>query len=325
MATPGRLKPMRSGASAGRPRRVHLWSIGLLVNALLSAGAGAQALPAPRTPLGADALRAIIAHLARSHPTERLQFAAIAFEQLAETYRVETGSGATARDGDPANAGRWQRAAWAEITRLEQLAGQLPATADAVILLEAGLVMRIVVGTESVLLDAPRVSDPHTLPARVIERYCAIATCPATTPPRHHRPRAWAGWSFGNREPPVLDTSSGLRFRFSDTAELRARQEAALELVTAFEQAADDLGWYVARGLIIDWTAFHLAPLPDSDRAVLVLDRAGTYLPLALGWRDIPQDALRRWFRAKLSGGNLEVVIDSAETILETGSTTSPR
>lgn len=316
---------MGDGIAGGTTWRSRWSWLSLLFHVLWSSAVVAHTLPAPRTPLGADALRAIIAHLARSHPTERLQFAAIAFDQLAETYRAETVAGARANDGDPATASRWQRAAWAEIARLERLAAQLPAIADAVILLEAGLVLRIVVGTESVLLDAPRVSDPHTLPAHVIERYCATAACPATTPPRQHRPRVWTGWSFGNRAPPVLDTSSGLRFQFSDTSHLRERQEAALELVAAFEQAAADLAWYGARGLTIDWQAFHLAALPDSDSAVLVVDDDGRYLPLELEWRDFPQDPLKRWFHAKLTGGTVQVVIDAAETVLETGSRAAQR
>lgn len=277
----------------------------------------AAELPAPRSPVGVSAVEVMVEHLRGTHAAERLRFAAVALDELIQAYRAELGSNALARGGDPGSVARWRSAVHDEIAYLERLANRLLTTADVIILREPGPVLRLVIGAESVLIDAPRVSEPMTLAARLIERYCASTSCPENTFRRQGSVRTWASWSFSDHAPPLLDTSSGLAFRFADTVRLRTRQDAAIEMVDALERAAMALQWHRTQGVAVDWDSFHLARLPANGTTVIVVNGTGQYLPVDLSWREFPQAALLRWFRARLEGGERHQLIEDAEAVLE--------
>lgn len=307
---------MKGHGRGHRPSCSVPWHYGLCAALMLHASVAAE-MPAPRSPVGVTAVDVMVEHLRSTHAVERLQFAAVALDELVQAYRAELGTKALARGGDPGSVARWRGAVNDEIAYLERLANRLLTTADVIILKEPGPVLRLVIGVESVLIDAPRVSEPLALAARLIERYCARRTCPENTFRRQGSVQTWASWSFSDHAPPLLDTSSGLAFRFADTARLRARQDAAIEMIDALERAAAALQWHRAQGVTVDWDSFHLARLPANGTTVIVVNGAGEYLPLDLSWREFPQAALIRWFRARLEGGERRQLIEDAEAVLE--------
>lgn len=292
------------------------WHYGVCMALMVNASVATE-LPAPRSPIGATAVEVMVEHLRGTHAIERLQFAAVALDELIQAYRAELGANALTRGGDPGSVARWRRAVSDEIAHLERLANRLLTTADVIILREPGPILRLVIGLESVLIDAPRVSEPLTLATRLIERYCASRTCPASTLRRQGSVRTWASWSFSDHASPLLDTSSGLAFRFADTARLRSRLDAAIQMIDALERAAAALQWHRTQGVVVDWDSFHLARLPANGTTVIVVNAAGDYLPLDLSWREFPQAALMRWFRARLEGGERRQLIEDAEAVLE--------
>ena len=269
-----------------------------------------------RAPLGGERLARVVAHLRTAHPVERLQFAAIALDTLAQSYREEIDASAR-RGGDAGAIARWQAAVRTEIAQLEAMAAALPTVSDVLVLLEPGDVPRLVVGNESVLLDAPRVDASERLSAALVARYCTRADCSRLAPPSADPPRVWASWSFGGQGSPVLETSAGLDFRFADSSRLQQRQAAALALARTFASAAHELAWYTARGAPIDWEVLHCAPLATTGAEVLVIDRAGTYLALSGPCAGLPAAQVAAWFATRLRGGSTRVLVDDAARYLD--------
>lgn len=298
----------------------------LLVTALLSVAALAVAadtqLPAPRRPLSAatpGTLERLVAHLDDAHAVERLRFAALALDELARAYADELASAATdPRAGtDPGTLARWRAAARDSIDGLHATAASLAVAPDVRVFVDPGATLRFVVAGRTVLVDAPRVSGPDELNARIVRRYCERAPCPETLAPSpRSNPRVWTSWSFGADVPALLETSSGLDFRFADMQDMGARRRHGRELVVALETSAHELRGHLARGLQVDWPLLHLAAAPTGDGSALVVNAAGDWLAVALAWRPLPREPLARWYRARVDGRTYRHVFADGERLL---------
>ncbi|MCP5200185.1 MAG: hypothetical protein H6977_09225 [Gammaproteobacteria bacterium] len=314
--------------SRRRRSRARRAALGLgLAAALGAAAVGADDVPAPplpppTTPLALDPLAALTRHLAAAPPTARLQFAAIALDELARRYADELEAAAhDPRDArDPAGAQRWRAAARHSIAEAHALAASLTTARDVAIFVDPGPTLRFVFHGRTVMVDAPRLSGPRTLNEHIAERYCRMAHCPEVFAPGDDLPagdQPWSSWSFGGNQPARLETSSGLDFRFSDLEHMGERKRAALELVAALEHSARLLGWYRQRGVFVEWPALHIAALPGSGSSVLVVNTAGEYLPFAARSWALPRSPIAAWYRARLDGRRFRYVFENAETIFD--------
>jgi hypothetical protein len=326
MATPRDARLSRRPRFAAR-RAAHPFGLAALLLAVVAAAAAPVAtsvtapLPPPTTPLALDPLAGLIAHLATAPATERLQFAAVALDELARRYEAELD--AAAHDPrsalDAAGTARWRAAAAQSIAEARALAGSLATARDVQIFVDPGPTLRFVLHGRTVMVDAPRLSGPRTLNDHIAERYCAMTRCPDLFAPRDDEggERPWSSWSFGGREVARLDTSSGLDFRFADLERMGERKRAALELVEALERSARQLAWYRQRGVLVEWPALHLTSLPDSGAGVLVVNSAGEYLPFASRPWALPHGPLATWYRARLDGRRFRYVFDDAAAIFD--------
>ncbi|MGE0486261.1 MAG: hypothetical protein AB7Q81_19080 [Gammaproteobacteria bacterium] len=278
-------------------------------------------LPPPTTPLTLDPLAGLITHLATAPATERLQFAAVALDELARRYDAELD--AAARDPrsalDPAGTARWRAAAAQSIAEARALADSLTTAPDVQIFVDPGPTLRFVLHGRTVMVDAPRLSGPRTLNEHIAERYCRMTRCPDLFAPEDAAggERPWSNWSFGGGEVARLDTSSGLDFRFADLERMGERKRAALDLVEALERSARQLAWYRQRGVLVEWPALHLATSPDSGAGVLVVNSAGEYLPFASRPWALPRGPLASWYRARLDGRRFRFVFDDAAALFD--------
>lgn len=306
--------PRRLAPTVGRP------VIAVLALALMLP-AGADELPRPRLPVRVSALMALTDFLHAGQPPDRIHFAGIALEELARSYDTEvfTADPEDKRNDDQQAESRWRSAAWDYAQSILELRAQLGRIDDVQVIVDPGQVLRLVIGERQVILDPPRLDGEDDLEARIAGRFCRIAACPPpeTVPDggEDRRRRLWANWSFGRGQPPVLETSTGLHFRFADGEVSPARREAARELVGALDRLAVRLAWFRQRGLPVDWPALHLAALPGSGRAALVVNRAGDYLALEAPWRALPAPALQDWFRHRLAGRPARHIFDNAGEI----------
>ena len=82
-------------------------------------------------------------------------------------------------------------------------------------------------------------------------------------------------------------------------------------------RAADRLAWFHQRGLYVDWTQVHIAELPGSGMGALVVNGAGDYLELGIEYRPLPNEAISKWYRQRISGGKARHIFDKAEAIFE--------
>jgi len=303
-------------------RRLSHWLALMATTAVLALqplAATGQGLPPPRSPVAVAPLVVLSDHLATGHAADRIHFAAIALEELAQSYTAEVFAG-DPDQGEPAGGAshRWRRAAHAYAGELMAMRGRLAQARDVAVLVDPGQQLRLVMGADSVILESPRLGDPHTLERRIFERYCRIAACPdleAWFQARDddYRRRLWATWSFGAGQPPLLETSAGLHFRFRDRTAMDGRKAACLALLAALEGAAGRLGWFRDHGVPVDWGRVHVARLPASGLAAVVINRDGDYLPLELAYRPLPRGPIAAWLRARVHGGTARHVFDQAE------------
>ncbi|MEQ8660500.1 MAG: hypothetical protein RLW62_06755 [Gammaproteobacteria bacterium] len=302
-----------------RGRHAHACLLALALLAPPSVAAD-PALPAPRAALTPDTLGTLVAHLATAHPVERLRFAAIALDELAAAYGAELDAAAAdrRRNDDAANLARWRAGARASIARLHATAAELAHAPDVRLFIDPGDTLRFVLTGRTVLIDAPRVSGPDALNARIARRYCERAACPENIMSAADlaAPRVWTSWSFGANVPALLETSSGLDFRFADLQDMGARKRHGRELVSALERSARLLAWHRERGLVVDWPLLHLAPAPDGDGSALVVNAAGDWLPVPLAWRALPREPLARWYQARVAGRRYRHVFGDGERLL---------
>lgn len=282
---------------------------------------GAQ-LPAPRRPLSATTpgtLERLVAHLEDAHAVERLRFAAFALDELARAYTDELAEAVAdpRRGADPGALARWRAAARDNIDSLRASAARLAVAPDIRVFVDPGATLRFVVAGRTVLVDAPRVSGPDELNARIMRRYCERATCPERFAPLpRSAPRVWTSWSFGAGVPALLETSSGLDFRFADMQDMGARKRHGRELVEALEASAHGLAGHVARGLQVDWSLLYLAAAPAGRGSALVVNAAGDWLAVPLAWRALPREPLARWYRARVDGRIYRHVFADGERLL---------
>lgn len=300
-------------------RRRHLAA--LLASVALVATAADDGLPPPTSPLKVDALASLVGWLEAAPAVTRLQFAAVALDELAASYADELASAARdpRSDHDVAATRRWRAAARTAIDQAHADAGALTSAPDIALFVDPGPTLRFVVQGRTVIVDAPRLSGPRTLYERIAGRFCAIAHCPdlfAPTPGAATATRSWANWSFGGAGTAQVETSSGLDFRFSDLEHMGTRKQAASALVQDLETLAQQLAWYRDHGTRIEWPALHIATLADGD-AVLVVNSTGEYLRITPTAQRLPRGPLVSWLSASLDGRRFRYVFEHAETLFD--------
>lgn len=294
----------------------------LLFWGLVSSLAAAE-LPQPRNPVQIDPLTMLAEYLRHAGSGDRQLFADIALVELIQGYGEELAPG-RGKVGDEKQ--RWFAATRTYVERLKKFHQHLTATREVTILIDPGPSLRLLVGTQSVIVDEPRIHYGRHIHRRIVERFCDYSDCPdfatlaATRVPWRQRQR-WASWSFGGGQPPMIETSAGLGFRFRDQQRLRWRQQAALDFITRLENLVFELRWYHARGLPVDWDSFHLTRHEPIGGCALVVNRAGDYLPLDIPVCDLPAAAVSRWFNARLTRARFNYIFEHAEAVLGTGPT----
>lgn len=281
-------------------------------------------LPRPLAPLTLDPLTLLADWLRDVPPYERVRFATVALDEMANSYEEELRLAAGDRRvvRDPGAVRRWRAAARATIERSRALSATLLPHDNVRLFLGPGESLRFVLHGRSIMVDAPRLSGPRTLGERIVARYCARVVCPDIfEPARQAGPREhlWSGWSFSGRQPVFVETAIGLGFRFGDRSALASRKQVCDALVAALVDGAARLAWFRSRGAVLEWDAFHLAERPGGGGSVLVLNRYGDYLELAPEYYRVPREPLVAWFRARLSGGRYEYVFDAAGDIFAAG------
>lgn len=308
--------------AGGRGRVSALVLLVATLGAAHAAVPSAPGLPAPRHALTVEPVAALVARLREAHAIERLRFAALALDELAQSYSeaLADSHDDTRPAPDPHALERWRSAARESVRRAREQAGALALAADAQMFIDPGMVLRFIIDGRTIIVDDPDLGESTGLNTRVVRRYCAVAPCPGVFGPLDDAPsdstRVWTSWSFGAREAAVLETSIGLDFRFADRERLAERKRGSVAFVEALARSAAELAWFRDRGIPVEWDVLHLAAGPDGA-AVLVVNAAGDYLALTVRPPALPREPLARWYRATLAGRRFRWVFEGAERLFD--------
>lgn len=315
----------------GRPGRT---AVGVLLAGL------AAAAPAPaQPPAAAPPLAALAGALGGAPAVLRRDFARIALEELALAYAEEARRAREGRRVAPSEGRPWR---W--IAGTEAFAAQLAASARALtpampvaIRLPPAEGVELLLAGRPVILSGPRIAEPDRLEARVLERFCARHDCEALLPPAATAsaparaggagpdarsapaPQVTAWWTFSDRGGPSCSTGDGLQFLFRDHRDLDRKRIACAQVARELRRLAHRLAALRERGVVVQWDAFSVDPLPGAAEQHVRLNRNGDYLRLPLPALARTRTLLRvalPWLRAVSRGRDYQQTLPHAEVLL---------
>jgi len=273
-----------------------------------------------------------MARLARELQTagasERVDFAAVALEEMHAAYRAEADAlrRELMRLPDRRSGLRWLSATTAYAERLRSLAEGLSSETPVRVIPGPAAQVQLLVDGALVIVEGPRIGQPDRLERQVVERYCRRHPCrleaslpPPERAPTSAPPRARDGlWSFGEGHGPVLTTEDGLEFRFARAAELKRKREIGAHVVGELRALARALQRARAYGIPVDWETFEVVLLAG-EREQVVLNRDGEYLllrlPMLAGAPALLRQA-RPWLRARAQGRSHHQTFANAERLI---------
>ena len=237
---------------------------------------------------------------------------------MIEAYETELGDDAV---GGP--RGRTEDAGWRAGTRsyvehLRRVGASIADRPSIEMIRETHGGVRLVIGREQVMLNAPRSRDQAALERNVAEHVCRFSACSApgtTVEERVDQRMAQSGgaWEFGSKQRPAFTSGDGLRCVFTDRRHLNLKKNACMSLVRELRLLAEALTALKAQGETIDWPDLAILQTGPGNPQKIVYTAERRYLNMHLPnllhaetvWRQaIP------WIRANVIGREMQYVID---------------
>ncbi len=227
--------PLQGSESAVKamPRTMRHSSRLILVPALAMTLAAGQLAAAPRqftadlvhnSDVRVSRYNDVVDAMLESGAGDQARFAEVAIALMIEAFEAELGSDvADAQRGGPADPG-WRAGTRAYVEQLRRIAASISAGPPIEMLRETHGGVRLVIGREQVMLNAPRLRDQAALERSVAEHVCRFSACNeagSTVEERVDRRMAESGgaWEFGSNQRPAFTSGDGLRCIFSRIAD----------------------------------------------------------------------------------------------------------
>lgn len=252
----------------------------------------------------------------------RRRYAEAALDALIDSYAAELGAGR----GDGA-ASPWQRGTREFVARLQRVRTQLRAGAALAIAREGRHAVRLIVGTEQVMVSAARPDRQAAFEAAIAQALCVADACATDQAPTVDervvaRERELRGeWSLADRAPPLYAQEDGLHCVFEDMRHLRLKQRACVSLTRELRLLEEALRAVFQHGERVDWQALAVGTGADggaTSRRRVSYDASGRYfeldLPLLAAAPDVVQGAIP-WLQTRLRGQPAVYVITAPERL----------
>jgi hypothetical protein len=291
------------------------------------------ALPLSNSATAGDISRfqRLVLSLEQAEPASRSLFARIALLEMAEVHLAEAGLARrqSAQGLQSERLQGWSRA-------VEAYAGQLLRLHDQVergtpVLLLPALVAEtgILVGERSVIISHPRRGQQQALEQAILQAFCGREDCvrllsrevelvsgPIPESPSSRPP----SWSF-TRSGPVCE-QNGLQIQFPadggrGAGNLATHRSLCQQLFAELQLLVTELRRQLRQGVVPDWTALAVTPIPHRPEHSIRLNSAGDSLLLAVPLLQGTPGLLPRvlpWLRPLVESGRAPgLVLDARE------------
>jgi hypothetical protein len=302
-------------------------AVAVLLGSVLGPGPASVAAPAVAKPVGETLFRTLAAAVSQAGRLERYDFASIALNELVAAYEGSYRESANEQHANPKarlKLARWRRESKTFIDQLNTLRTAVSDQSLIEIESDQSGPLLLFIDNVPVLISGPEIARAGPMEQRIMQRYCQLHDCEryhATlpTPVLAEVPRVRGGWHLQHRQGASYETGDGLMFVFltlEDRVEKQARCEAIaadLRLLVGHLQSARQAGH------AIDWQQLSIATLHDGITEQIVINDAGVYLNMELGFFGNGRELLppfRDWIRKRVAGEPASVVIPDAERLI---------
>jgi hypothetical protein len=273
-----------------------------------------------------DAFIRLANSLATAEPAQRLDFAWIAVAEMAGEYRriLEDSAAATPHKGSSRlKLARWRQATQGFLAELEWALQRTGAVSEIRVHVTAGRLVTLLVGNQPIVISGPESSDAQLMQQRILDTYCGLYDCRDIlyAGPDHESAAAHPGkgaWILDQTRGGRYTTPDGLVFQFSSLAGRAGKEELSENIAAELRLLVALLREARRGGFAIDWQALEVRPLADSDRAYILLNRAGDYLrePLPhLAGTDVLANGGLGWARHRVEQDTPAVAVIRADRL----------
>jgi len=234
--------------------------------------------------------------LEQAEPASRSLFARIALLEMAEVHLAEAGLARrqSAQGAQPERLQGWSRAVEAYAGELLRLHDQVERGAPALLLPALVADTGIVVGERSVIISHPRREQQQALEQAILQAFCGREDCvhllstevelasePVPESPSSRSP----SWSF-TRSGPMCE-QNGLQIQFPATGgrgagNLATHRSLCQQLFAELQLLVAELRLQLGQGVVPDWAALAVTPIPHRPEHSIRLNSAGDSLLLAV-------------------------------------------
>ncbi len=260
----------------------------------------------------------VVDAMLESGAEDQARFAEVAIALMIEAFEAELGSDvADGQRGGAADPG-WRAGTRAYVEQLRRIAASISAGPPIKMLRETHGGVRLVIGREQVMLNAPRLRDQAALERSVAEHVCRFSACNeagSTVEERVDRRMAESGgaWEFGSNQRPAFTSGDGLRCVFADRRHLNLKKNACIGLVRELRLLAEALTALKAQGETINWLELAILQTGPGNPQKIIYSAQRRYvnmhLPNLLHAETIWRQAIP-WLRANVIGRQMQYVID---------------
>lgn len=272
----------------------------------------------------------VIASIRDGEASARIRFAAVALAALIRANRAEVARTGRERNATPAQQralARWRAGTETYVAHLEWIARELAGASDIQLVVEAGGVVRLIVGREQVMLTAPRLTGQDALEAEIAATMCATIECRRVDPTlaeavadRNREVRR--EWVFGDRAPPLYSNSDGLHCVFQDRRHLKLKETACEAVLAELRLLAEGLRAISEHGRTVDWAVLAIRQAAPAAPERVTYDRSGHYFQLDLPYLGAADQIWRGaipWMQARLRGQVIAYMISAPERLAYIG------
>ncbi|MGR9090255.1 MAG: hypothetical protein ACU85U_06710, partial [Gammaproteobacteria bacterium] len=275
----------------------------------------------------------VVEALLVSGPDALSRFAEVAIALMIEAYEAELGGDASdGRRGRAEDAG-WRAGTRSYVEQLRRVGASIADRPPIEMLLETHGGVRLVIGREQVMLNAPRLRDQAALERNIAEHVCRFSACSeagTTVEERVEQRMAQSGgaWEFGSKQRPAYASGDGLRCVFTDRRHLNLKKSACIGLVRELRLLAEALTALKAQGETIDWLEFAIIQAGPGNPQKIIYSAERRYVkmhvPNLLHAETIWRQAIP-WLRANVIGREIQYVIDLPDQLAYLTPTLSSR
>jgi len=260
----------------------------------------------------------IVAMVIDADEAEQNRFAAIALDLLIAAYEIELEHAsirAAPTTKDPAG---WRSGTWRYVEQLKRIAELVRLGAPIQTIRERDGDVRLVIGTEQVMLNAPRLDGQVRFEQEIAEQMCQYTSCSARPSTIEERVQAEtanleSSWVFARNMPPTYSSSDGLRCIFTDQRHMKLKKEACLAVVTEVRMLAGALTALRTHQKFIDWREVRIAHVGAGQAQKVIYSSNGDFVRMRLPQLSRAESVWRGalpWLEARVSGREMQYVIN---------------